>query len=185
MKLTATKRVKDKKNDAKRIRRDGQIPGVIYASGAEAESITIDGREFEAILRGVQQGHLSTTKIVLNLDGNDRNVVVKDIQYHPTTYRILHLDLEELKDDQYINIKVPIVPIGVMDCVGIKLGGFLRPIVRSVKVKCLPKHIPTRFEVNVRSLGIKQSKRLSDIQMPEGVYPLTNLNEVVVVIAKR
>ena len=72
-----------------------------------------------------------------------------------------------------------------MDCVGIKLGGFLRQVIRSVKVRCLPKNIPQNFELDIRNLKMRQSKRLSDLVMPEGVTPLAATDEVVVVIAKR
>ena len=185
MKLTAKMRVKSKKRDAKRIRRSGDIPAVIYASGKPSEMLHIDGQEFAALLRKIKPAHLSTTKITLDFDGKKRVVLVKDIQYHPTTYSILHLDFEELLDDVLVNVRVPINCIGIMDCAGIKLGGVLRQVIRQVKVRCLPKLLPEAFDVNVKDLGIKQSLRLSDIQIAEGIRPLAKLEEVVVVIAKR
>ena len=185
MKLTAKGRAKSKKRDAKRIRRSGDIPAVVYAPGKPSEMLQIDGQEFAALLRKIKPAHLATTKITLDFDEKKRIVIVKDIQYHPTTYNIVHLDFEELLDDVFIKVNVPINCIGMMDCAGIKLGGILRQVIRQVKVQCLPKLLPESFEVNVKDLGIMQSLRLSDIRIAEGIRPLAKLEEVVVVIAKR
>ncbi len=185
MKLTATVREKAKKKDAKRIRRTGDIPAILYSPGTPSEMISIDGKVFAALIRQIKPGHLSTTKISLDCDGKKRNVIVKDIQYHRTTYNVLHIDLEELSDDVPINVNVPINCIGVMECAGIKLGGVLRQVIRKVKVRCLPKLLPEAFDVNVKDLGVTQSLRLSDLRIGEGIRPLAKLEEVVVVIAKR
>jgi large subunit ribosomal protein L25 len=98
---------------------------------------------------------------------------------------VSHIDFEELFDDVPVSVKVPINCIGVADCAGIKLGGFLRQVIRHVRVECLPKHIPAEFQVDVRELGIKQSRKLADIKIPQGVKPLAKMDEVVVVVSKR
>ena len=185
MKLTAHVRTNEKKRDSKRIRREGSIPAVIYIAGGNSVMVSVDRKEFDALLRGIPQGRLPTTKFTLMIDGKEKNVLVKDIQYHPTTYNILHLDFEELHKDTLVNVNVPVTCIGVLDCIGIKLGGFLRQVIRSVKVRCLPKDIPASFEVNIKEMGVFQSKRLSDLSIPEGVRPIARMEEVVVVIAKR
>jgi large subunit ribosomal protein L25 len=98
---------------------------------------------------------------------------------------VSHIDFEELFEDVPVSVKVPIQCIGVADCVGVKLGGFLRQIIRHVKVECLPKQIPQNFLVDVQDLGIRQAKKLSDIAIPKGVKPLAKMDEVVVVVSKR
>lgn len=183
--LTAKKRAEARKSHIKQMRRDGNIPAVFYAPGQTAQSIEVNGKEFETILRGIQQGLLSTTVFTLNIDGKKLKAIIKDIQYNLTTYKVIHLDFEELNDDVTVQVKVPINCIGMADCPGIKLGGFLRQVIRTIKVECLPKQIPSFFEVDVRELGIRQSKRLSDLAMPKGVKPLAPMDEVLVVIAKR
>ena len=95
------------------------------------------------------------------------------------------MDFVELSDASAVSVKVPVECVGVGECSGIKLGGFLRQVIRYVKVECLPKAIPAKFEVDVKDLGMRQSRRVSDIVMPQGVRPLAKLDEVVVVIAKR
>jgi large subunit ribosomal protein L25 len=86
---------------------------------------------------------------------------------------------------QKVNVKVPVECTGVADCTGIKLGGFLRQVIRYVKVECDPHAIPSKFDIDVRDLGIKQTRRVSDIKLPQDVRPLAKLDEVLVVIAKR
>lgn len=185
MKLTVQPRLGEKKSDIKQIRREGNIPAVVYSSKHTPEKITVTGAEFGAVLRELKPGQLPTTVFLLSQGGKERKVIVKDIQYRLTTYQVSHIDFEELVDNVPVSVKVPVQCTGVLDCVGIKLGGFLRQVVRHVKVECLPKAIPAEFQVDVRELGIRQTKRLKDIVMPEGVRALVDGEEVIVVIAKR
>lgn len=183
MNLTAKKRTGE--INGKKIRRGGNIPAVFYSPGDTGHSIEVDGPQFEAALRDIKPGRLGTTTFTLDIEGKKTKAIVKDIQYDLTTYQVIHLDFEELKKDVYVNVNVPIECVGIEDCIGIKLGGFSRQIIRSVRVRCLPQDIPAEFEVDIRDLKMKQSKRLSAIAMPKGVKPLAITDEVVVVIAKR
>jgi large subunit ribosomal protein L25 len=184
MKLPIKKRA-GKKSETQQMRREGSIPAVIYVRGKPSETISVNGSELNALMRKVAPGRLSTNVFELNADGKIRRALIKDIQYDPTTYNIIHLDFEELIDDVKIKVKVPVECTGVVDCVGIKLGGVLRQVIRHLRVSCLPKDMPTHFMVDVRALEIKQVKRLADLEIPNGVRPLADLNEVAVVIAKR
>lgn len=186
MKLAIEKRTTEKKRDTNRLRRDGKIPAVLYSNGNVGETITVDNAEFGALLRSIKKGALPTTVIALtDAEGKERTAIVKGIQYQPTTYNIVHLDFEELHDDARVSVKVPLRFTGVLECVGIKHGGVLRPVIRHVKVNCLPKDMPSEFVLDVQDLEIKGVRRLADIAMPEGVKALVPLTEVAVVIAKR
>jgi len=186
MKLQTVQRAAKSKGEVNKLRREGYIPAVLYMRGKEGETLAVKSAEFNAFLRGVKPGHLPTTVFTLTDDkGRERRVLVKDIHYEITTYAIQHLDFEELLDDHKLNVKIPIECTGVADCVGIKLGGVLRQVIRHVRIRCLPKDMPTQFELDIRELGLRQSKRLSDIAIPETVRPLVPLNEVVAVIVKR
>lgn len=186
MKLKFQDRSNEQKREAKRLRRNGMIPAVLYSDGKEGKSIAVDVQDFQTALRQVKKGHLATTVFQLkDGSGKDHKAIVKDIQYHPTTYSILHMDFEELHSDVYINVKVPIECIGIVDCPGIKLGGVLRQVIRSLKVRCLPKDMPSSFQVDISEMGIKEARRLSDLALPEKVRPLADLKEVAVVIVKR
>ncbi len=185
MKLKMVKRLASKRSINNQIRREGNIPAVLYCRGTSNEVVSIDGVDFSDALRKMPQGRLATTRFTLVDGDKEIPVIVKEIQYHPTTYQVMHLDFEVLEKNIPVNVNVPLEFSGVVDCVGIKLGGFLRTVIRQVRVCCLPEKIPAVFTIDVKELAIGQSKRLSTIEMPEGVRPLTSLSEVAVVIAKR
>ena len=179
------KRLTSKRSDSNRIRREGNIPAVLYSSGSANEMISINGTDFSEALRKMPTGRLATTKFVLVDGSNEVAAIVKEIQYHPTTYQVIHLNLERMTAGVPIKVNVPIEFSGVAECAGIKLGGFLRTVVRQLRVSCVPEKLPEVFMIDVRNLVIGQSERLSRIEIPEGIKPLTSLKEVAVVIAKR
>ncbi len=186
MKLSLKKRAGATKSEIKTLRREGNIPAILYGSEKHPEKIVVPGVEFQTILRQLKlkSGHLATTVFELELDGVAKKALVKDIQYHPATYAIEHLDFILLSDGKHVSINVPIQVLGAADCPGIKLGGTLRQVIRTMKVSCLPADIPKEFQVDIRELGLDQSKRLSEIAIPSNVRPMARMNEVAIVIAK-
>lgn len=186
MKLKMQPRNAEKKGDAKKMRREDDIPAIIYGHGTTAEPITVKNSEFTTLLRSVLPGRLSTTIFTLSdAKGKERRAILKDVQYHVTTYNIMHLDFEELQDNVKVNVKIPIECIGAAESPGIKLGGVLRQVIRYLRVRCLPRDIPSAFELDVKSLGPREARRLEDLTIPETVRPLANLKEVVAVVVKR
>ncbi len=146
MKLTLAKRTGSTKGEIKKIRREGNIPAVLYGSGSSVEKVFVKGDEFNAILRNLKQGLLPTTLFDLELEGKKYQAVIKDIQYNAATYAVEHIDLFLLfqrqarlrqcaDSDSRESLNVP----------GIKLGGTLRQVIRSLKVACLPHQIPSEF----------------------------------------
>lgn len=185
MKLTATKRAGETKGETKKMRREGNIPAVYYPPGQPGLLIEVNGEAFDAALRQIKPGRLSTTVFEMEIDGKKTKALIKDIQYDLTTYKVIHLDFLELHKDVPVKVNVPIEFVGVADCEGVKLGGAIRQIIRKVQVKCDANNIPEKFDIDVRSMKIKQARRLSDIAMPQGVVPVSKKDEVVVIIAKR
>lgn len=186
MKLQISPRKTDKKSELTRVRLEDNIPAVIYARGKNSEPIVVTGADWDAMSRAVPQGRLSATVLTLtDANGKSRRVIVKDIQYEITTYKVIHLDFEELHDDVKVSLRVPIECTGLVDCVGVKLGGVVRQVIRSIRVRCFPKDIPASFDLDVKSMELFDAKRLTELNIPENVQPLTNLNTVAVVIVKR
>lgn len=186
MKLNYCQRSSGRKSNSKRLRCEGFIPAIVYLRGQNATPIAVQRNEYAALVRHVKPGHLSTQVFTLtDENGGQKRAILKEIQYEPTTYEVLHLDFEELLEDHKVNVKVPIEWVGAADCVGVKLGGVLRAVIRSLRVSCLPKDIPQAFYLDVRSMGPRESKRLKELDIPPTVRPLMDLNEVAVVIAKR
>lgn len=184
MKLTVLERTGATKGAVKAIRREGNIPAVLYGLGRDVEKVIVKGDEFQAILRNLPQGQLATTTFELHYNGKVQKAIVKDIQYNVASYQVEHIDFVLLSDGQRVTVNVPIQITGIAECQGVKLGGTLRQVIRTLKVSCLPKDIPHEFQIDIRELNIMQSKRLSEIAMPANVRPLALMNEVAVVIAK-
>ncbi len=185
MKLKVQKRTTGKKGETNKLRREGGVPAVLYTSEGVSTAVSLDGDELKAILRNMRPGLLSTTVFELSLDGKPIKAIVKDVQYHVASYDVEHIDFLQLTNDKPVNVNVPIQLVGAADCSGVKLGGFLRQVIRFLKVTCLPKHIPQELSVDVRDLAIAESKRLSDVQMPAGVTPRAKMDEVVVIVGKK
>jgi large subunit ribosomal protein L25 len=185
MKLTVKERASERKSDAKKIRRAGDIPAVVYAAGQASETVMVAGEEFRAALRKITQGMLPTTVFELTRSsGAPVKALVKDIQYHRTSYQIVHLDFQVLLDNQPVHVKIPVECVGQAECAGIKLGGFLRQVLRTIEVECLPKDIPSKFLLDVRELSIFESKKISDLTVPEGIRVIGNQKNIVAIIAK-
>jgi large subunit ribosomal protein L25 len=185
MKFQVTRREAGNKAETNKIRREGNIPAVIYSKGQKGEEVVIDGIAFKKLLNTIEPGTLASKKLTLHLDGKDITVIVKDIQYHPTTYNVLHLDFVELHANNPVTLNIPLKTMGAVDCAGVKLGGTLRQILRYVKVKCLPGNIPAKFDIDVRNLGMGQSMRISSIDLPSDVELCCKPEEIAVVVTRR
>jgi large subunit ribosomal protein L25 len=185
MKLTVSSRKELKKSDTKRIRREGNIPAILYGLGTDNELVMVNGEEMRTHLRTMKSGLLATTIFELSDGKKARKAIVKDIHYHPVSYAIMHMDFALLADDRTVTVNVPLQIVGTGECAGIKLGGFVRQVIRTLKVECLPKNIPQEFTIDIRDLNLNEEKRLSDIAIPSTVRPLARMTEVAVVIAKK
>ena len=184
MKLSVFPRSSNKKSDSKKLRREGQVPGVLYGVGQSNQNISFPLEELQVVLRKLRPGLLPTTVFELHEAGKVCKALIKEVQYHPATYAILHVDFVVLSKND-VTVNVPIQIQGLADCVGVKLGGYMRQVIRSLKVKCSPSDIPQEFALDVRDMNVADSKRLSDIPLPANVRPLAKMNEVAVVIAKK
>lgn len=186
MKLVVKPRFSQKKSELRQIRSVGDIPAVVYSSKKKPVSLIVSGQEFDVVLRQMQPGHLPTTIFTLSDGLREYQAIIKEIQYHVVTYKVSHIDFEELIDGIDVHVKVPVNCIGTMECIGVKLGGVVRQVMRHVKVKCQPKHIPTKFDVDVKNTNIGNSLRVKDLQgISSNITVLAKEHDVVTVITKR
>lgn len=186
MELTTFPRNKQKKSEISSVRRQGNIPAVIYSASVPARSVTVDGAAFAAAMRSIKKGHLPNTIFTLKEEnGKSVRAVVKEIQYHRVSYNVLHLDFQELVEGELVSLNVPVEMTGSAECVGVKAGGGLRLIKRHVRVQCKPQHIPFELTIAVQDLQIKGSKRVRDVALPSGVEILAAPQEVIAVVGKR
>ena len=149
------------KNEARRTRREGKVPGVLYGGeGQKPTPIAVDPR---ALLRILHSEAGQNTLISLKMAGNgDTRVLVKDFQLDPITHQVLHADFYRVAMDRVLQVTIPVVVQG--EPVGVKQqGGVLEFIRREIEVECLPADIPENVELDVTELMLHQGIRVRDI----------------------
>ena len=163
------------KNDARRVRREGKIPAVVYGAGKESLSITVDPRVVARILNS-ETGH--NTIFDLTLEGEKTKAMIVDWQYEPIKGRILHIDLKRIALDKVLTVSVPIELIGEAE--GVKTqGGILEQMLREVEIECLPADIPSHIDVDVSHLTFGKVLRVSDLPHLDKIKFLTDENQPV------
>jgi large subunit ribosomal protein L25 len=185
MSLAVFPRENAKKSDVKKLRREGQVPANLYGLDKANKNVYVPLDQLQALLRQVRPGLLATTVFQLKEGNASFKAVIKEVQYHKTSYAIIHVDFAIVSDNTPVSVNVPIQVAGLAECPGIKLGGFMRQTIRTLKVRCLPKDIPQELVADVAGLGIGGALRLSDLKVPANVSPIGRMSEVAVVIAKK
>ena len=159
--LEATPRDTFGKNEARRTRRGGQVPAVLYGGdGKEATPIQVAPK---ALLKILHSESGQNTLIALKLPGaGDTRVLVRDFQVDPVTHQLLHADFYRVAMDKIIRVPVTVVASG--EPKGVKQqGGVLDIVHRQIEIECLPADIPNQIEVDVRELMVGQSIRVKDV----------------------
>ena len=153
------------KNEARRTRRSGQVPGVLYGGGGkEATPISVAPK---ALLKILHSESGANTLISLKLAGaGDTRVLVKEFQLDPITHHLLHADFYRVRMDRVIQVTIPVTVKG--EPKGVKQqGGILEFVRREIEVECLPADIPEHVEIDVSELMLHQGVRLRDIATRE------------------
>jgi len=166
------------KNEARRTRAAGRVPGVLYGGDAkDATPISVEPRELLKILHS-ESG--ANTLISLKLDGSgDTRVLVKEYQLDPVTHQLLHADFYRIAMDKVIEVTIPVTVKG--EPKGVKQqGGVLEFIRREIVVECLPADIPEHVEIDVSELMLHQGVRVRDIATSPKWKPISELDLMLV-----
>src|SRR6185437_921 len=161
---------------ARRLRREGFIPGVLYGSGKQPHAICIPERELRRVLTGAGGLH-AILDVVLEGQKTTHASILKDYQQDPIRGHISHVDLQEVRLDQPIQASVTIQLVG--EPVGVKEGGVLSQVQREINVEALPMEIPEHIDLDVSRMAIGDTLRLSDLRPMEGVTYLDDPEETV------
>jgi len=149
---------------ARRMRREGLVPGVVYSGGTEATAFQVSERDVRHV---IAEG---AALFDLSVDGGKaRPVVVKEQQLHPVKGTLRHIDLQEVRLDEAIHAEVVIELEGVEDAPGVKASGVLEHVTREITVEALPTDIPDKITVDVSAMEINDTLQLSAVTAPSGV----------------
>ena len=165
--LAASERQSEGKSANRNLRRSGYIPGVLYGGKDEPKKISIMEKD---IVKATEIAGFATQILQITMDGKDVNVVVKEIQRHPATSRVLHADFMRVDPDSKITLVVPIRTLNDESCIGVKVsGGQVNHLINDIEISCLASNLPEYLEIDVQEMDIGDTVSLSEIKLPEGV----------------
>ena len=169
---------------SRQLRRTNLIPGIVYGGNSKPTSIQADRKSYDRIYRQ----HAGESLIYhINLVSNGKKIedfpaIIKDLQFHPVSEDVIHIDFNRISLDKEIEIKVKIITKG--EAIGVKKdGGTLEHLMWELDIVCLPNNIPHHLEVDVTNLGVHDSIHVKDIALPAGVRTKHDLESVVVTVA--
>jgi large subunit ribosomal protein L25 len=166
------------KNASRRIRREGNVPAVMYGAGDEGVSLILNKKDIFSVLKS-ETGENTILKVTLDKKTSD--VMIKDLQIDPVSDELLHVDLIQIAMDKEIRVTVNIILTG--ESIGVKTeGGFVDFITREVEMECLPKDIPEHIEVDISDLHLNQSIKVEEITPPPGSKITSDLHAVIALI---
>jgi large subunit ribosomal protein L25 len=176
--LTAELRTETRKGAARRLRRQGRIPAVMYGH-RDPVLLSIDAREFSRKFQRISE----STIIHLSAGEDTYDVLVKDFQVDNIIERLEHIDFYEIERGRILRARVLLHFVG--NPIGVREGGLQELLVHDVEVESLPRDLPERIDVDIEGLGVGQSFHVSDLVVPDGVRVLTSPDQVVALIAHK
>jgi large subunit ribosomal protein L25 len=161
---------------ARRLRRAGRVPGVLYGRSGKAFSLDLDAREFSNSIKNV------TESTIVKIEFADRSfdAFVKDTQRNIKDGNILHVDFYEVEKDIVLRAKVRVHVHG--NPVGVRDGGILETSLREIEVECLPQYLPSRLDVDVSELRVNQAIHARDLPLGEQVRLISGVDQVVALV---
>jgi large subunit ribosomal protein L25 len=176
MTIKAEKREVSGKNAARRIRREGRLPAILYGSESENVPLILNKKDIFSILKSETGGN-TIFKVIY--DQLPQEVMIKDYHHDTVSDEILHVDLIRIAMDKEIRVNVPVELVGT--AVGVKAeGGFVDFVTREIEIECLPGAIPESFEADISELHLNQSLKVEELLSVEGVRCITDPQTVVV-----
>lgn len=165
--LNAELRQGSGKADSRRMRHAGMVPAVLYGDGKDVVALAL---QHHVVMHQSANEAFYSQILTLNVDGKPEQVVLRDMQRHPSDPRLLHLDFQRVSASKKLHMLIPLHFINAEECIGVRSGGGgISHLMTEVEITCLPKDLPEFLEVDVLDLELDQTLHMSDIQLPEGV----------------
>jgi large subunit ribosomal protein L25 len=178
--LQATVRTSVGNGPARVLRRAGQIPAVLYGRRTDPILLSVNTKDFEQILKKGSFGQFILTLVIQNGKKLTKPAMIKELQTHPVSGSLIHIDFYEVDMKRKIKVMVPVVTTG--QSVGVEEGGLLNIVRRELEVFCLPGDIPESIEIDITELTIGDSIHLEDVPLGEDVEVATDVNYTVVTV---
>jgi len=167
MKVVASSRKEQGSSASRRLRRAGQVPGIVYGGSAEPTAVAIEHNPLYHSLR-IEAFHSSI--LDMELDGKTEQVLLRDVQWHPYKPQVVHIDFQRVAAGEKITMKVPLHYVNQEVSPAVKLSAaIVGHVVNEIEITCLPKDLPSFIEVDLSGLETGQTLHASDIKLPDGV----------------
>jgi len=167
----------------RRLRNSGFVPAEIYGHKETNQSIEVAEKELGKILSSLKGENIFFALNIEGAKGEPVLAVIKEVQYHKVNNSLMHADFHKVNMKEKIRIKIPIRVLNADLCDGVKTGGVLQTLMRTLEVQCLPSHIPESIQVDALHLNVGDSVHVSDLKLPEGVKAVQGAGNVVVSVA--
>ena len=165
---------------ARRLRRAGQVPAVLYGPETESILLSVNTNDFEKVLKKSKTGQVLLNLIIKNGETFTRSAMVKELQIHPVSRNFLHIDFYEIAMDRKIRVKVPVVTTGQSK--GVEVGGILQIIRRELEISCLPLEVPESIEIDITDLDMGDAIHVGEIAQANNMEFWEESNFTVVTI---
>jgi large subunit ribosomal protein L25 len=178
--LTIKKRDGVGKGPARRLRRSGQVPAILYG-GPSPLNVAVAPKDILRLIHG-HEGSTQLFRVTFEGTKDARMAIIRDMQFDPVSDDLIHVDLQEVAMDRTLQVTVAVHHVG--DAVGVReTQGILEMVLREVRVACLPGNIPEYLEADVSNLAIHDVLTVKDLRVPQGVRILNDPNQAVVTVA--
>lgn len=177
--IKAVARDRSGKGAARAVRRQGQVPAVIYGAGQPAQAIALDFNQTKQLIFA---GHFLTTIFDIDVNGKTVRAIPRDYQLDPVRDFPVHIDFLRVAKGQTIKVVVPVHVVGQEKSPGVKRGGTIQIVEHSVELAVSPDAIPDFIEASVEGLDIGSSVHLSDIKLPKGAKATSTENATLVTV---
>jgi len=178
--LNATVRTAKGNGAARTLRREAQLPAVLYGPHTDTIPLVIDMKDLEKILKDNPVGQVLFSLKVHNGETSTHPAMIKELQIHPLSQLYLHADFYEVDMDRKIRVGVPVVAVGKSE--GVEMGGLLQIVRHELEVLCLPMQIPEAIELDITDLRIGDSIHVEDVELEGDVEIIADVNFTVLTV---
>jgi len=165
---------------ARALRREGWVPAVLYGPDTETTMLSVSTKALELVFKSANIGQLLLNLTIEGEKSAAKTAMVRELQTHPVSGNLIHVDFYEVAMDRKINVSIPIVTTGKSE--GVELGGMLQLVRRELEVMCLPNEIPESIEIDISDLDIGDSLHLNEIELGDNIEVPGDANFTVITV---
>ncbi|MEM7387655.1 MAG: 50S ribosomal protein L25, partial [Verrucomicrobiota bacterium] len=166
----------------KKLRREGSVPAIIYGSRQDNYGVELQSKELQDLLQGSSSDNILVNLMIDGAKEQNKLALIQDIQHHPLSSSILHVDFLAVDENEPIVASVPIELTG--ECIGAKEGGLVDQQLKALDVRCLPGKLPEVLKADITELGVGGAFHVREVTWPEGVEAVVSGDVVVAICAE-